>query len=186
MNRYVQAGTGVLIGFLKTACLKLTRNGSFHSGGISRVSPRTEITLDKRGSLTIGKGFKMRSGSKLRVRPNAYARIGDNFSMSNNCYVVCRDSIQIGNDVILALSVKIYDHDHDFCCPGGVCEGKYKTRPISIGNNVWIGADVVILKGTVIGENCVIGAGCILSGTVPSDSVVIQKREIVIKTIQEN
>ena len=47
---------------------------------------------------------------------------------------------------------------------------------MSIGDNVWIGANSVILRGSVIGSGCVIGAGSVIKGTYPPDSVIIQKR----------
>ena len=46
-----------------------------------------------------------------------------------------------------------------------------------IGDNVWIGANTVILRGSIIDNGCVIGAGSVIKGEYPPDSVVIQKRE---------
>ena len=57
----------------------------------------------------------------------------------------------------------------------------YKSSPVKIGNNVWIGANAVILRGTVIGDNCVIGAGTVVKGTFESGSVIIEHREYDIK-----
>lgn len=59
----------------------------------------------------------------------------------------------------------------------GVAAKQYKTAPIRIGNNVWIGANCVILRGTVIGDNSVVGAGTVLKGIYPPDSLIVQKRE---------
>lgn len=77
---------------------------------------------------------------------------------------------------MLGPNVLIYDHDHDYKAEGGVFSLKYKTSPVTIGNNVWIGANCVILRGTSIGDNCVIGGGCVLKGEYPSNSVIVQKR----------
>ena len=70
----------------------------------------------------------------------------------------------------------IYDHDHDYRAQGGIKAGKYKTTPVRIGDNVWIGANTVILRGTTIGNNVVIGAGSVVSGNVEDNTVFIQKR----------
>ena len=78
-------------------------------------------------------------------------------------------------------NVQIYDHDHDFRVEGGVKAGKYKTAPVEIGNNVWIGANTIILRGTKIGDNAVIGAGCVVKGEVPAGAVLVQKRVSEIK-----
>lgn len=53
---------------------------------------------------------------------------------------------------------------------------KFKTAPITIGNNVWIGAHALILRGTTIGDNIVVGGGTVVKGDFPANSVIIQKR----------
>lgn len=84
----------------------------------------------------------------------------------------------------LSPNVQIYDHDHDFRVKSGISEGMYKTAPVEIGNNVWIGANTIILRGTKIGDNCVIGAGSIVKGNVLSNSVFLQKKENMVKEIE--
>lgn len=59
------------------------------------------------------------------------------------------------------------------------------TKPISIGNNVYIGNDVIILPGVTIGDNVIIGAGAVVSKNIPSDSVAVGVPARVIKTTQE-
>ena len=94
---------------------------------------------------------------------------------------MCHDSITIGANTIMGPGVYIYDHDHVFDSTVGVRRNEYVTAPISIGKNCWIGANTVILRGTTIGDNCLIAAGCVVKGNVPAGSVVIQKREEIIK-----
>lgn len=84
--------------------------------------------------------------------------------------------IVIGDDVQFSPNVMVYDHDHDYKAKGGVKSMKYKTSPIFIGNNVWIGANSIILRGVRIGDNAVIGAGCIVNKDVPDNTVLVQKR----------
>ena len=142
----------------------------------------TEITVDKGGRLSVGKLLKIRSGGKLRVRKNAVVKIGDKFSMSNNCMLVSRESITVGDNVILGPNVLIYDHDHDYRS-GSVDGEAYKTSPVKIGNNVWIGANVMILRGTEIGDNCVVAAGTVLKGKYGSDLLIYQPRETCTRTV---
>lgn len=156
---------------------KLWHPTSFSGPLISLVSPLTEITMDRGAKLKLGKNFKMRDGAKIRVRKDAICIIGNNTAINCNNMIACRERIEIGADVQMSQNVQIYDHDHDFRVPGGVKAGKYRTAPVKIGNNVWIGANTVILRGTEIGDNCVIGAGCILKGQYKEGSVIIQKRK---------
>ena len=176
MNKYVRAAVCVPCGMIKMAWTKLFHPKSFAGPLISLVSPYTEITIDHGAELRIGSNFKMRDGAKIRVRKGAGCKLGKNVSVNSNNMIACHVCIEIGDDVQLSPNVQIYDHDHDFRAEGGVKSGKYKTAPVKIGNNVWIGANTVILKGTEIGDNCVIGAGSIVKGTIPAGAVFVQKR----------
>lgn len=176
MNKYIRAMLCVPCGMLKMMWIKVFHFSSFNGSMISLISPFTEITIDRGAKLRIGSNFKMRDGAKIRVRKNAVCSIGDNTSVNCNNMIVCRERIEIGNYVQMSPNVQIYDHDHDFRVAGGVKAGKYRTSPIKIGNNVWIGANTVILRGTEIGDNCVIGAGCVVKGKYKADSVIIQNR----------
>ena len=101
----------------------------------------------------------MHNGAKIRVRKGGKLEIGKNFGMSNGCVVTAYDHIKIGDNVMLGPNVLIYDQDHDYRAEGGVAAMRFKTAPVVIGNNVWIGANTLILRGTTIGDNSVIGGG---------------------------
>lgn len=168
---------------IKFGVLKIQCGNRFNCDMVNLVSPLTEITVDKGGKLAIGKIFRMRSGAKLRVRPNAEVTIGSNFSMSNNCVITSWDKIEIGDNVQFGPGVLVYDQDHDVKVPGGLAAEKYKTKPIKIGNGVWVGANSIILRGTSIGDNVVIAAGSIVKGKIPSNSLLVQKRENEIREL---
>ncbi|MBZ4299525.1 hypothetical protein LAJ56_16345 [Streptococcus pneumoniae] len=53
---------------------------------------------------------------------------------------------------------------------------KFKTAPVMIGENVWIGANSIVLKGVSIGENSVVAAGSVVTKDIPADTIFIQKR----------
>ena len=72
-------------------------------------------------------------------------------------------------------------HDHVFDSTDGVRRNEYLAAPITIGKNCWIGANTVILRGTTIGDNCLIAAGSVVKGNYPDGSVIIQKKEEIIK-----
>lgn len=177
MNKYLRGLVVIPCGTIKMLWTKLFHISSFNGPVLCQVSPFTEITMDKGAKLSIGKDFKMRDGAKIRIRKNATCIVGSNTAISSNNIITCRKHISIGNNCQLSPNVLIYDHDHDFRAEGGIWEGKYKESPIEIGDNCWIGANTVILRGTKIGDNCVVGAGCVLNGEYPEGSVIIQKRE---------
>lgn len=183
MNRYLHAAICSTIGLIKCAILKVERRKAFSSTIINLISPGTEITVDRGGELHIGKLMKMRGGSKLRVRKGATVVIGDNYSMGNRCIITAYENIRIGNEVQFGPGVLVYDQDHDLGVKGGLAAKKFKISPITIGNNVWIGANAIILRGTSIGDNCIVGAGSVIKGNYPANSLIVQKRETVIRKI---
>lgn len=91
-------------------------------------------------------------------------------------YGGCKERITIGNRAAFGPNVLIYDHDHDISSAESIHDSGYKTSPVVIGDDVWIGANTVILRGTVIGRDCVVGAGSVLKGVYPAGSVIVQKR----------
>ena len=176
MKKLVRAAVCVPFGTIKILWTKLFHLTSFKAPLICLVSLHTEITMDYGAKLSIGKRFRMRDGAKIRVRKGAVCRIGRNVSVNSNNMIACHESIIIGDNCQFSPNVQIYDHDHDFRAEGGIDAMKYKTAPIRIGSNVWIGANTVILRGSEIGDNCVIGAGSVIKGKFPPNTIIVQKR----------
>lgn len=100
--------------------------------------------------------------------------------------IVALKSVKIGKGVEFGPNVLVYDHDHDFRAIGGLKANKFKYGEVSIGDNTWIGANTVILRGTHIGNGCVIGAGSIVKGEFPDNCIITQKRETSISLISTN
>lgn len=184
MNKYLRALIHVPCGILKMGINKILHRNDFQGSFVCAVSPLTEISLDKGGKLTVGGSFRMRDGAKLRVRKGGTCVIGKNVSVNSNNMIACHESITVGDNVQFSPNVQIYDHDHDYRAEGGIGAMKYRTSPVVIGNDCWIGANTVILRGTELGDRCVVGAGCVLRGKYPAGSVIVQKRETTIKEIQ--
>lgn len=83
------------------------------------------------------------------------------------------DSILIGDDCIFGEGVKIYDHNHSYQIESvPISKQGYKTKKVKLGNNCWIGSNVVILSGVTIGDNVVIGAGSVVYKDISSNSLV--------------
>lgn len=173
MNGYTRAFFTIQYGYLKLGLIKIFHGKSIKFGKLPRVSRNTEITVDKNATLMIGNRFNMRGTARIRVRNSGKLVIGDNVSINVNNMIACHEHINIGDDVQLSPNVQIYDHDHDFRVKGGVKEGKFQTSSVNIGNNVWIGANVVILRGTTIGDGSVVAAGCVVKGSYPENTLIL-------------
>lgn len=126
-------------------------------------------------------------------RPVKYAqKIGVNFLNADTVHIYGRVEwasepwiISIGKNVHITDGVKFITHD------GGTLLFRDKipdldvTKPISVGNNVYFGNNVIILPGVTIGSNVVIGAGAIITKSIPDNSVVVGVPGRVIKTTDE-
>lgn len=112
--------------------------------------------------------------------------IGDNFFMNKYSRIVSFERILIGNNVTIAQFVTILDHDHAYNMQATQLIFKgYKTSPIKIGDNVWIGDKVTICKGVNIGNNVIIGANSVVTRDIPSNYIVAGSPARLIKEIYE-
>ena len=109
-------------------------------------------------------------------------RVGENFYANFNMVILDGAPVTFGDNVFVAPNCGFYTAGH----PLDYAErnkGLEYARPISIGNNVWIGAQVCVLPGVTIGDNCVIGAGSVVTKDIPSHSVAVGNPCRVIKTL---
>jgi maltose O-acetyltransferase len=111
------------------------------------------------------------------MEPNFFCDYGYNIEVGGNFYSnhhltildVCK--VTIGDNVMFGPHVMISTATH----PVDPIERRDTEfgKPISIGNDVWIGGNVSILPGVRIGNNCVIGAGSVVVHDIPDDSVAV-------------
>ncbi|MBL4759357.1 MAG: acyltransferase [Mariprofundaceae bacterium] len=116
----------------------------------------------EKGSLSLSNGSWFEQNCLLHCVDGVLS-IGEKTLVNKGSMIVCMDSIHIGQNVLIADYVSIYDHDHDF----GNRE-VFKTKPVVIKDDVWIGSHSVILKGVHIGEGSIIAAGSVVTKMVPS------------------
>lgn len=164
-------------GVLKCMFIKLFHPKKFCFRGGSRMALSSRITILNNGKMTLGKNLRIIEYSSISVLKEGTLILGNNVSLGGNNRIVCHDLITIGDGTIMGPNVCIYDHDHLFSETKGVERKAYKTAPIVIGKNCWIGANVIILRGTTIGDHCLIGAGSVVKGNIPDRVTLIQKRQ---------
>ena len=101
------------------------------------------------------------------------------FASSNGLYINASNGINISSNVLIASGVKIISANHDFADR----RKQIKTKSVNIAENVWIGANAIILPGVSIGENSIIGASSVVVKDVPSNVVVVGNPSKIIKRI---
>ena len=96
--------------------------------------------------------------------------VGRRFFANFNFTVLDEARVTIGDDCFIGPNVSIYTACHS-TDPAERNSRREWARPVSIGNNVWIGGSVTILPGVTIGDNVTIGAGSVVVRDIPSDCV---------------
>lgn len=117
------------------------------------------------------------SGVRLEVYEGGKLVIGKGTYLNRNVQIVVRDSVSIGRQVKIGWDVVIMDTDLH-----GHSGQPAKTRPVVIGDDVWIGCRALILKGVRIGEGAIIAAGAIVTKDVPPLAVVASPAASVLFT----
>lgn len=142
-----------------------------------------KLEIENRAFLYLLGEINIRRNCSICIREGAIVELGKGVFANEGCKIIARKNIKIGNNVQLGQNVMIFDHDHDFQTEGGIKSGKFRCSDVVIGDNVWIGANTIILRGTQIGNNCVIGAGSVIKGKYPNNMLIIQSRKENIKSM---
>ena len=135
---------------------------------VQAFGKHTELHLDGKARVFFGKETVSRFGFFVRAE-GGRLKIGDKCFFNTQVSITCMDEISLGDRCQIANNVVIVDHDHDYRAGWGV----YRTAPVVIGNDVWIGANAVILKGSRIGDGAVIAAGSVVRGEVAPRSLYL-------------
>ncbi len=159
------------------------------SGNCFDVSVRN----DGSGLLTIGSGNSFGFRLAPRVgngqiliqarRRGSEVEIGSHNVLSNNVSIIATQRISIGNSCLIGEHVVIYDSDFHDIDPAKRQSHAGLSAPITIGNNVWLGSSVMVLKGVTIGNNSVVGAMSLVNKSVPPNSLVAGNPARIIRNI---
>jgi acetyltransferase-like isoleucine patch superfamily enzyme len=134
------------------------------------------LTIGKNSLLQVDEGFHIFDNSRIYIRSNAQLILGGGY-ISSDAVIVCTQKIELGKGVAIADGVVIRDSDdHDI-----LREGYVRTKPVKIGDHVWIGHGVTILKGVTIGDGAIIGAGSVVTRDVPADCVAAGNPAKIVK-----
>jgi acetyltransferase-like isoleucine patch superfamily enzyme len=151
----------------KTAKIELKGNLSLNANCIKNNGRSTIVRLDKNAKLkTIG-SFSIYYDGDIIVFENGVLELGSGF-FNSNVKIRCKQSIKIGQNVAISHDVTIMDsdaHNIDY-------EGYQMTKPVVIGDGVWIGSRALIMKGVNIGDGAIVAAGSVVTKNVPAHSMV--------------
>lgn len=110
--------------------------------------------------------------------------VGDYFYSKHGMTITDGAKVTFGNHVFVAPNCRFTTAEHAID-PEMRKAGVEVAKPITIGNNVWIGANSTILAGVVIGDNTVIGAGSVVTKSIPGNVVAVGVPCKVVREITE-
>ncbi|MGF1910727.1 sugar O-acetyltransferase [Vibrio kasasachensis] len=160
------------------ACLEVLYD--FNHSRPSEVKLRDELAR----SLLGGAGKECYIEPPLHANWGKHTVIGDYFYANFNLTLVDDTKIMIGNHVMIGPNVTLTTAGHPVD-PDSRRKVAQFNIPITICDNVWIGANVVVLPGVTIGENSVIGAGSIVMKDIPANVVAVGNPCRVMRDISE-
>ncbi|KKF43087.1 DapH/DapD/GlmU-related protein [Streptococcus uberis] len=149
---------------------------------------RGKASLEFEDGLTLGHfcRFDLKGDSIKRLK------IGKDVEIGDNVHIVAHESVNIGNNVLVASKVFISDTSH------GTYRGatqdkpqvkpndrKLVTNPVVINDNVWIGENVVVMPGVTIGKGSIIGANSTVVKSIPENSIAVGSPAKVVKQFDE-
>tara|TARA_B110000902_G_C14053144_1_gene492499 strand:- start:33 stop:650 length:618 start_codon:yes stop_codon:yes gene_type:complete len=169
------------------------KNKVYTKKGKINISPKGVLIFNKCyrvkepnfGFLELGEKAEINTTGRFRFSNNCHIVVLDNAKLNlgsggvnRNIKIRCYKEITIGNNVIIGENVMIMDSDGHRVNSEEI---NSNTKPIIIGDNVWIGMNSTILKGVTIGDGSIVAAGSIVTKDVEVNSIVAGAAAKVIK-----
>ena len=162
MGQYLLSFGSLMIDIHPTAC----------------ISPLSDLEASKRGTRIIV-GAESKIDSFVKIKPTggmADVIIGESCYINSGCVLYSGNGITIGNNVLIAANCTLAPVNHSFrdrqrlIHDQGFLPGR---GGIVIEDDVWIGANCILLDGAILRRGCVVGAGSLVRGELPSYSICL-------------
>lgn len=135
-----------------------------------------DVHIDKRvefmrfpKNISIGDEVVVKEGARIcSCNEQATINIGERTTVGYHTFVFASTSIDIGQDCLIAPFVYIVDSNHKIDKKEFINRQPNEVAPIHIGNDVWLGGNVIILKGVTIGDGAVIAANSVVNNDIQS------------------
>ncbi len=132
-----------------------------------------------------------RCGASVKLQPTFWCNygplitLGERFYANHNCVMLDCAPITFGDGVMIDPNCGFYAAGHP-TDPEQRAAGLQFSRPITVGNRVWFGGNVVVLPGVTIGDNTVIGAGSVVTHSIPANVIAVGNPCRVLRPVGEN
>jgi acetyltransferase-like isoleucine patch superfamily enzyme len=145
----------------------------------SYISFNATIYISASSNFKIGKFVRVRPGSIISIHENATLFLGSGSWIGPGVVIYCAEKITIGRNTRIAHYCSLIDHDYAYR-DTRLFQNRVSS-PILIGDDVWLGSSVTILKGVTIGDGSIIASSTLVNKNVPSETVAYNKRDLILK-----
>ncbi|WP_045740737.1 MULTISPECIES: sugar O-acetyltransferase [Actinoplanes] len=152
----------------------------YNATPIRNSDERRRLLSDLLGA--VGEGVEIRP--PLRVDYGTHIRVGARTFANFGLVALDVAAITIGADVQIGTNVQLLTPTHPIA-PGPRRDKWEAAKPITIGDNVWLGSGAIVLPGVTIGDNTVVGAGAVVTKDLPANVVAVGNPARIVRTIDE-
>lgn len=127
---------------------------------------KTRLVMEENSKLILNHKSLIGGGSTINLAPNSTLFIGEDTYLCSGTVIGVIEKVYIGKNCSISWNVTIMDDDgHNY-------GQKLISKPVHIGDHVWIGCNVTILKGVELGEGTMVAAGSVVTKSFPANSVI--------------
>lgn len=149
----------------KTAILNLNGGLALNDSRMGRNGRSSVLRMDENSVLDCD-GFYFMYGADIILFHDSHLVLGKGSFINSDCRIRCHKEIVIGENTAISHDFTVMDSDmHEF-------NGQRSKKPVHIGNHVWIGTRVTVLKGVTIGDGAVVMANTLVMNDVPAGALV--------------
>lgn len=140
---------------------------------------RRPISVRQKSGLKYGKGFTTGRNCRIEIFGKGKIAMGDNVRIGDNVHIVSSGEVAIGKECLLASKIFISDTSHgSYDAEGSSPSEPPNNRPltsgfVTIGDNVWLGENVVVLANVSIGDGCIIGSNAVVTKSIPKECIAV-------------
>lgn len=171
-TNYIIPSKHVVLDLSKEARIYLSGNQDLQIGFNQMKGSKSETQIRMNGNAV----WKCQGGwlfydTVLEVKDNAILDTGF-FSMNGGSAIIANDNIKFGNDVMIGRNVIIYDSDfHPLIGRNGF--EQINSKPVSIGNHVWLTSNIIVQKGVTIADGCLVAADTVVNKSITDEHSII-------------
>lgn len=140
---------------------------------------RRPISVRQKKGFKYGKGFTSGRNCRIEIFGDGEIVMGENCRIGDNVHIAASERVSIGTECLFASKIFISDTSHGSYGQGGSSpsdlpnDRPLSSDPVSIGDNVWLGENVVVLSGVSIGDGCVIGSNAVVTKSIPANCIAV-------------